>query len=209
MFHEESQTDEALFQRLIKKDNFSPSQLKRVIKLGIDPNKKPSELTTEERAKFARLDIDPSTITWQRVLDTCDRHLRKIQIGIGQAYKPREQEPHTTTNGSSNGSSENGTSTRTKIDHTRNAGFDITVASEVMAVLALSVDLADLRNKLGNMVIGYSRSGEPITAEDLGCAGAMAVLMKDAILPTLMQTVERTPVLVHAGPFANIAVGNR
>jgi formyltetrahydrofolate synthetase len=77
-----------------------------------------------------------------------------------------------------------------------------------MAVLALATDLADLREKLGNMVIGYSRDRVPITADDLGCGGALTVLMKDAIMPTLMQTVERTPVLVHAGPFANIATGN-
>ena len=77
-----------------------------------------------------------------------------------------------------------------------------------MAVLALAKGLADLREKLGAMVVGYSRAGDPVTADDLGCGGALAVLMKDAIMPTLMQTVERTPVLVHAGPFANIATGN-
>jgi formyltetrahydrofolate synthetase len=77
-----------------------------------------------------------------------------------------------------------------------------------MAVLALAKDLSDLRNKLGNMVVAYSRAGETVTADDLGCGGALCVLMKDALLPTLMQTVERTPVLVHAGPFANIAIGN-
>ena len=78
-----------------------------------------------------------------------------------------------------------------------------------MAVLALCTDLKDMREKLGNIVIGYSHSGETVTADDLGCGGALAVLMKDAIMPTLMQTIERTPVFVHAGPFANIAVGNR
>jgi formyltetrahydrofolate synthetase len=82
------------------------------------------------------------------------------------------------------------------------------VASEIMAVLALAKDLPDLREKLGSMVVGYSKFAEPITADDLGCGGALAVLMKDALLPTMMQTVERTPVLVHAGPFANIAIGN-
>jgi formyltetrahydrofolate synthetase len=84
-----------------------------------------------------------------------------------------------------------------------------TVASEVMAVLALAKDLPDLREKLGAMVVAYDMSGQPVTADDLGCGGAITVLMKDAIMPTLMQTVERTPVFVHAGPFANIAVGNR
>lgn len=95
-----------------------------------------------------------------------------------------------------------------RVQHSREAGFDITVASEIMAVLALAKDLPDLRDKLGCMVVGYSQAGEPITADDLGCGGALTVLMKDALLPTLMQTVERTPVLVHAGPFANIAIGN-
>lgn len=123
------------------------------------------------------------------MIDTCDRHLRTVQIGINQKYKDRH--------------------TGERKQHIRTSGFDITVASEVMAVLSLSTDLQDLRNKLGNMVIGYNYDGIAITAEDIGCAGAMAVLMKDAIMPTLMQTIERTPVLVHAGPFANIAVGNR
>ena len=87
-------------------------------------------------------------------------------------------------------------------------GFDIAVASEVMTVLAVSKDLKDMRTRLERMVVGYSHSGEPVSCGDLGCAGALAVLMKDAILPTLMQTAERTPVLVHAGPFANISLGN-
>lgn len=95
-----------------------------------------------------------------------------------------------------------------RIQHDRQTGFDITVASEIMAVLALARDLSDLREKLGAMVIGYSRQNKPVTADDLGCGGALTVLMKDAIMPTLMQSAERTPVLVHAGPFANIATGN-
>jgi formyltetrahydrofolate synthetase len=158
-------------------------------KLGIDENKKPEELTPEERSAFARLDINPDSITWQRVLDTCDRHLRQVEVGIGgkETVKSGDGE---------------------RVQHSRTTGFDITVASEVMAVLALATDLADLRDKLGAMVIGYSKAGETITADDLGCGGALTVLMKDAIMPTLMQTVERTPVLVHAGPFANIATGN-
>ena len=192
MFHESSQSDEALFKRLCPNGkDFSLVMKKRLTKLGIDATKSPQELTPEERSAFARLDLDPSTITWQRVLDTCDRHLRQVEVGKGpketvkakEAGAPREQ-------------------------HCRTTGFDITVASEVMAVLALSKDLADLREKLGSMVVGYSRSKVPVTADDLGCGGALAVLMKDALMPTLMQTVERTPVLVHAGPFANIATGN-
>lgn len=91
---------------------------------------------------------------------------------------------------------------------TRETSFDITVASEIMAILALTTDLADLRERLGRIVIGDSHEGEPVTADDLGITGALTVLMKDAIKPTLMQTLEGTPVLVHAGPFANIAHGN-
>ena len=96
----------------------------------------------------------------------------------------------------------------TEKNFTRETNFDITVASEIMAVLALTTSLADLRERLGRMVIGSSRDGVPITADDLGVAGALAVLMRDAIKPTLMQTLEGTPILVHAGPFANIAHGN-
>jgi formyltetrahydrofolate synthetase len=160
--------------------------------LGIEyEGRNPEDFTDEEKSRFARLDIDPDTITWQRVLDTCDRHLRRVTVGEGPNEKTKAND------GSGN-----------RIQHSRATGFDITVASEVMAVLALAKDLKDLREKLGAMVIGYSRAGEPITADDLGVGGALTVLMKDAIMPTLMQTVERTPVLVHAGPFANIATGN-
>jgi len=196
MFHEDSQSDEALYRRLCLANGkpFSPIMKRRLVKLGIDPNKSPEDLTPEDRSKFARLDFDKDTITWQRVLDTCDRHLRKVSIGKG----PNETiQPRGTIKGET-----------PRKQHTRETGFDITVASEIMAVLALAKDLPDMREKLGKMVVGYSRAGETITADDLGCGGALTVLMKDAILPTLMQTVERTPVLVHAGPFANIAIGN-
>jgi len=194
LFHEDSQSDEALFRRLCPgTKDFSAIMKRRLVKLGIDSSKKPSELTDEEKSKFARLDFNKESITWNRVLDTCDRHLRNIQVGIGpkETIKPRGSEPGTP-----------------RVQHDRATGFDITVASEVMAALALATDLADMREKLGNMVVGYSNAGQPITADDLGCGGALTVLMKDALMPTLMQTVERTPVLVHAGPFANIATGN-
>ena len=148
-------------------------------KLGIEESD-PNALTAEERSRFVRLDIDPDTITWQRVLDTNDRFLRGITVGKGPKEKGR----------------------------TRETGFDITVASEVMAILALTTDLADMRERLGRMVIGTSNSGDPVTADDIGASGALAVLMKDAIMPTLMQTLEGTPAFVHAGPFANIAHGN-
>ncbi|KAF1781764.1 P-loop containing nucleoside triphosphate hydrolase [Phytophthora cactorum] len=165
MFHENAQSDKALFRRLCPtaKDGsrkFSLVMLKRLQKLGIT-KVSPDDLTDEEIHKFARLDIDPDTITWQRVLDTCDRFLRQVVVGAGPAEKGQ----------------------------TRNTGFDITVASEIMAILALTTSLADMRERLGRIVIGMSRSGEPVTADDLGVGGALAVLMKDAILPTLMQTI--------------------
>jgi formyltetrahydrofolate synthetase len=199
LLHEASQSDAALFARLCGpaalRKNASPFPLgpvmaKRLNKLGLNPMTTAEQLTDAQKTSLVRLNIDPSTITWQRVLDTCDRHLRRIHIGLG----PKE------TVKNANGE---------KTQHSRMTGFDIAVASEIMAVLALCTDLGDLRTKLGNMVVAYSHSGLTVTADDLGVGGALAVLMKDAILPTLMQTVEQTPVLVHAGPFANIAVGNR
>src|SRR5580693_3700679 len=184
IFHEQSQTDEALFNRLCppSKDGsrrFSPVMLRRLRNLGISKTD-PHQLTPEERSSFARLDIAPDSISWRRVIDTCDRMLRQITIGQGPEEKGR----------------------------TRVTGFDITVASEIMAVLALTTSLTDMRDRLGRMVIGTNRAGTPITADDLGVSGALAVLMKDAILPNLMQTLEGTPAFVHAGPFANIAHGN-
>ena len=126
------------------------------------------------------LDIDPAGITWNRVIDITDRFLRKIEIGLGPDEK----------------------------GHTRITGYDITVASELMAILALTTGLADMRERIGRCVIGTSKAGEAVTVEDLGVAGAATVLMKDAIMPNLMQTVEGQPAFVHAGPFANIAHGN-
>ena len=184
MYHESTQTDEKLFNALCPADKegqrrIAPSMLRRLKRLGIDKTD-PNELTEEERSRFVRLDIDPDSITWRRVVDTNDRFLREITIGQGPEEKGR----------------------------TRRTGFDITVASEIMAILALTTDLADMRERFGRIVIGTNKAGEAITAEDLGVAGAMTVLMKDAIKPTLMQTLEGTPVFVHAGPFANIAHGN-
>lgn len=181
MYHEDrTKKTELLFKRLtLGKTRFSKTQLRRLQKIGISKTD-PAEFSPEEMEAFARLNVDKSTITWRRVLDTCDRHLRGVQIGHGPA--------------------EGG--------HIRDTGFDITVASEVMAILAQASSLSDMRERLGNIVFGYSTSGEALTAEDLGVAGAMCVLMKDALMPTLMQSVEGTPVFVHAGPFANIAHGN-
>ena len=183
LFHEVSQSDEALYKRLTPTKKgvraFSGPMLRRLARLGIDKTS-PADLTVEEAATFARLDIDPKTVTWRRVLDVCDRHLRGVTVGTGPAEKGR----------------------------TRETGFDITVASEVMAVLALSADLADMRERLQRCVIGSDRAGNPVTTDDLGVAGAMTVLMKDAIRPTMLQSLAGTPVFVHAGPFANIAHGN-
>lgn len=182
MFHENTQKDGPLYRRLVptKKGvrKFSPGMFRRLKKLGINKTN-PDDLTKEEISKFARLDIDPSTITWRRVLDVNDRHLRGITIGQAPTEKGQ----------------------------TRETGFDITVASECMAILALSNNLEDMRERLGRMVVASSKSGDPITADDLGCGGALTALMKDAIKPNLMQTLEGTPVFVHAGPFANISIG--
>lgn len=183
MFHERTQTDKALYNRLVPlsggQRTFCPVQINRLKRLGIEKTD-PMSLTEEEVTRFARLDIDPATITWQRVLDTNDRFLRKITIGQAPTEK----------------------------GHTREAQFDITVASEIMAVLALTSSLEDMRHRLAKMVVATNHSGQPITTEDLGVSGALAVLMRDAIKPNLMQTLEGTPVFVHAGPFANIAHGN-
>ena len=183
ILHEGTSTDEQLFNRLCPakkgKKEFSPIMIRRLQKLGITKTN-PDDLTTEERSKFVRLDMDVSTITWQRVLDTNDRFLRKVTIGVADTEK----------------------------EFARNTGFDITVASEIMAILALTTSLADMRERFGKMVVASSKAGIPVTADDLGITGALTVLMKDAINPNLMQTIEGTPVFVHAGPFANIAHGN-
>ncbi|MDE0065835.1 MAG: formate--tetrahydrofolate ligase [Acidimicrobiaceae bacterium] len=124
--------------------------------------------------------FDVHNITWRRVLDVNDRALRNAVIGLGGRLDgvPRE------------------------------TGFDITAASEVMAALSLCTSLQDLRSRLGRIVLGYNKAGTPITAEDVGAAGSMAVILKEAIKPNLMQTLENTPALVHTGPFGNIATGN-
>jgi formate--tetrahydrofolate ligase len=125
------------------------------------------------------LDIDVRRITWKRVVDMNDRALRDITVALG---------------GHGNG-------------YPRQDGFDIVVASEVMAIFCLATSLADLKHRLGNIVVGYTRQQKPLTARDLGVHGAMAVLLKDALKPNLVQTLENTPALIHGGPFANIAHG--
>jgi formate--tetrahydrofolate ligase len=124
--------------------------------------------------------VDRDSVTWRRVLDVSDRVLRNVIVGLG-----------------------------TREDGViRQTGFDITAASEVMTVLALTTSLRDMRERLGRIVIGNTTDGKPITAEELSAAGAMTVILRDAIKPNLLQTLENTPVLVHAGPFGNIATGN-
>ncbi len=185
IFHEaRTPDDDKLFDALCPPDKngkrkFSPTMLRRLKKLGIEKTD-PNDLTPEERRRFARLDIDFSGVQWRRVIDVNDRFLREIEVGLGKE--------------------EQGFAHR--------SGYDITVASEIMAILALTTSLEDMRERLGRMVVAVNRQGEAITAEDLGVAGALTVLMKDAIKPNLMQTLEGTPAFVHAGPFANIAYGN-
>ena len=176
-----------LAKALCPDDEYTPSMRKRLEKLGIE-SKKPSDLSDEDKERMFRLNIDPYSIQWRRVVDVSDAALRNIIIGLG----PRNDGP------------------------TRQAGYDITVASEIMAALALCSDLADLRERMGRIIIGTSAKGglryprpvEPITAEDLNVAGAMSVLLKEAIMPNLMQTLMGSPAFVHCGPFANIAQGN-
>ena len=126
-----------------------------------------------------QLDIDPRRITWKRVVDMNDRSLRDITCGLG---------------GVGNGIP-------------RQSGYDITVASEIMAVFCLASDIDDLKKRIGNMVIGYSRSNEPIRAKQLNADGAITALLKDAFQPNLVQTLENNPAFIHGGPFANIAHG--
>jgi len=185
MYHEKRRSDdENLFNAMCPADKqgnrrFSGTMLRRLKKLGIDKTD-PNDLTLAEKRRMFRLDIDPDSITWNRVIDISDRFLRRIKIGLGPDEKGMVRE----------------------------TGFDITVASEIMAILALTTGMEDMRERLGRIVIGTSKQGEAITTEDLGVAGALTVLMKDALMPNLMQTLENTPAMVHAGPFANIAHGN-
>lgn len=180
MLHERATPDvNKLAQALCPDGTFAPSIRKRAERLGIKA-KTLAELSEDDKCRLFQLNIDPNSITWQRVVDINDRLLRKIQIGLGDEEKGNE----------------------------RITGYDISVASEVMAILGLTTGIEDMRDRLSRIVIGTDRRGEAVTAEDLGVAGAMTVLMKDAIMPNLMQTLEGTPAFVHAGPFANIAHGN-
>lgn len=128
------------------------------------------------------LNIDPSTVSWNRVVDINDAALTNVRIGTVSKHEIE--------------------------GYPRDTGYDITVASEVMAILALASDLKDLRKRLGRIVVAYTKDGKPVTAEDLKAAGAMTVVLKEALKPNLIQTLEHTPAIMHCGPFANIAQGN-
>ncbi len=140
-----------------------------------------------KRRGVTRIDFDVDSITWNRVVDVCDRSLRDIKVGFNDD-KLKDGSPSPV--------------------FPRSTGYDISVASELMAILALATSLRDLRERVGKAVVGLNKKGDPVTLEDLGVAGAVTVLLKDALMPNLMQTIEGQPALVHAGPFANIAHGN-
>jgi methylenetetrahydrofolate dehydrogenase (NADP+)/methenyltetrahydrofolate cyclohydrolase/formyltetrahydrofolate synthetase len=168
-----------LARALCPDDEYTPSMRMRLEKLGIQSEKR-SDLSDEDKERMFRLNINPYSIQWRRAVDVSDAALRNIIVGLGAINDgvPRQ------------------------------AGYDITVASEIMAALALCSDLKDLRARMGRIIIGTDKKGEPITAEDLNVAGAMTVLLKEAIMPNLMQTLMGSPAFVHCGPFANIAQGN-
>jgi len=179
ILHERAQADDEKLAKAFCPDGYiAPSVRRRMDKVGVKKEKF-EDLTPKKKRLIFRLDIDAASITWQRVMDINDRLLRRIEIGRGDEEKGNE----------------------------RNTGFDITVASEIMAILALTTSLEDMRERFSRIVFGTNTRGEALTAEDLGVAGALTVLMKDAIMPNLMQTLEGTPAFVHAGPFANIAHG--
>jgi len=168
-----------LAKSLCPNDTYTPSQRRRLEKLGLQ-SERPSDLSDVDKERMFRLDIDPYAIQWRRVVDVSDAALRNIIIGLGTVNDgvPRQ------------------------------SGYDITVSSEIMAALALCSNLTDLRERMGRIIIGTNKKGDPITAEDLNVAGAMTVLLKDALMPNLMQTLAGSPAFVHCGPFANIAQGN-
>lgn len=189
-YHEKASAVGFLWDKLCPKDKagsrrFARGMLARAAKLGLPADA--DALTPEQIERFCLLDINPNSITWKRVTDTNDRYLRQVDIGLSPTEAAKRQ-----------GGAQ----------LSRTTGFAITVASEIMAVLALATSLPDLRARLGRMIAAYSHSGEPLTADDFGVTGALTVLLKDALMPTAMQTLEGTPALVHCGPFANIAHGN-
>mmetsp|Transcript_143649 Transcript_143649/g.364623 ORF Transcript_143649/g.364623 Transcript_143649/m.364623 type:complete len:685 (-) Transcript_143649:86-2140(-) len=191
-YHENTSTAAGIWKRLVPQDKsgkrqFEPSMYARLDKLGLGHKKHdPDSLSPDEIERFCMLDIDPSTMTWKRVTDCNDKYLRQVEIGRSPSEYSKRQEKQLS----------------------RESNFAITVSSEIMAILALATDLKDLRTRLGKMICCYSKKGVPLTADDFGITGALTVLMMDSLPPNTMQTLEGTPALVHAGPFANIAHGN-
>jgi formyltetrahydrofolate synthetase len=179
IMHEERMSDQRLAKALCPDGQFAPWMRKRLQKLGISAQKA-SDLSPEDARRFFRLDIDPYSIGLNRVIDVNDRAIRNVIVGLGTKDDGRP----------------------------RQTGFDITVSSEVMAILMMATSLQDLRERVGRMVVGTDSNRSAVTADDLGVAGAMTVLLKEALMPNLMQTLSGSPAFVHAGPFANIAPGN-
>lgn len=180
-FHESRQSNKAFWRRM-SRPSLHPASFKWMQKkLGRDiPDL--GAFSTDELANLCRLDIDPNSIVIKRAIDTNDRMLREIEIGLS----PKEH------------------------GYSRRTGFSISAASECMAIIALASSFKDMRQRLGQMIVAQTRTGQPkfVTNEDVGVAGAMSAILVQAIHPNLMQTIEGTPVLVHAGPFANISIGS-
>ena len=144
--------------------------------MGIPEPETVETLSEEDRRRFARLNVNPKTITWHHVLDTNDRFLHKIEVGRAETKKGKVREIR----------------------------FDLIAASELMAILALTTSLSNMHERIRRIVVASDYEGKPITADDIGVTGAQTVLMKDAICPNLKQSFKGTPVFVHAGPFTNI-----
>jgi methylenetetrahydrofolate dehydrogenase (NADP+)/methenyltetrahydrofolate cyclohydrolase/formyltetrahydrofolate synthetase len=184
LLHENSQSDAQLFARLVPaQKGLVASDRARLTRLGIEfgCDADPSQLTPEQRGRLVRLGIDKEAITWRRAVDVSDRALRGVAVGQGAA--------------------------EARYGIARGSGFDLTPASELMALLCLSESEHDLRVRLSRVVWGYSTAGQALTLDDLGLVGALQALLRDALQPTLMQTLEGAPVLVHTGAFANIGPG--
>ncbi|CCH62874.1 hypothetical protein TBLA_0I02160 [Henningerozyma blattae CBS 6284] len=184
IFHETRITDDLkLYLKLVPEHNdkryFKSFMLRRLQRLGVKKTD-PNFLNDEEIRAFSRLNIDPNTITINRTVDANDRMLRGITIGESPTEKGL----------------------------TRETRFDITAASELMAIVTLSNDLHDMKNRISNMVIGFNFNNKPITVDDLGLTGSLTAILKNSLKPTLMQTLEGTPAMVHTGPFANISIGS-
>lgn len=178
--HEATQSDKSLLKHLAPDPkNLMAHLARRADKMGVRPGAD-GAFTVEDLVNIVRLSVDSDSLTWRRVLDSSDRHLRRVEIGLNPTEKGLS----------------------------RVTGFDITAASEIMAILALSTSMQDLSERLSRIVVGNDTHGNPLTADDFGCGGSMAAMLHESLMPTLMQTLEGSPALIHCGPFANIAHGN-